>query len=101
MMSKQDSKKEISDMEYLERNIQTLTTAYRNCVKAVQATNKLIEETKNDQEICKSPNVLAGIQVLLKNLEQQKFKQNQDIKNIRFDLKHYASIYKIMKRLDK
>ena len=99
--NKQEAKKDITDIEYLETSIQTLSRVYQNAVKAIQSTNKLIKETREDRKVCKSPNVLAGIDALLKNLEQQKLKQNQDIKNIRVDLKHYTSIYKIMKRLDK
>lgn len=74
---------------------------YQNAVKMVKQTNTLIEETKIDKEACKSQNVLAGIEALLRNLDQQKQKINMDIKNLRHDLKHYSSIYKKIKRLDK
>lgn len=101
MNQQKELPKDLTDLQYLEISIQNITMLYQNAVKAIKQTNEFITQTKEDKKVCKCPNVVGGIEALLRNLDQQKLKINKDIKDLRHDLKHYSSIYKKIKRLDK
>ena len=95
------SREEWTDLEYLEQSIIIFKNIYNNVIEAVKQTNNDIQEIELDLRVCKSPHMITGGENLLKGFTAQKQQQNQHIKNIRLDLKHYSSLYKTLKRLDK
>ena len=92
-------REEWDDLEYCEYSLGVLSRIYQDTVKAVKLTNDMIHEIELDKKVCKCVGVIQGADNLLRNLQQQKEAQNTHIKNVRFDLKHYSSIYKTLKRL--
>jgi hypothetical protein len=96
--AKQKPREEWDDMEFIVYSLNLLTPMYKNALDAVKKTNLMIHEVELDKKVAKNGTVLAGIDRLLQGLHQEKAQHNQNIKNIRLDLKHYSSLYKKVKR---
>lgn len=87
-----------TDLEYLEYSLGVLNRIYQDSVAKVKQTNNMIHELELDKKACKTPPMIQGADNILTNLQKEKEYLNTSIKNVRFDLKHYVSLLKRLKR---